>query len=88
MTDNLNELARITDNKIRYIDLKVEYPSLPDNEFIKKLHNIGLSKEDLQEIGVNETFLKQNENKLLPRSVIEKYKEFKYELDKHNKIKK
>lgn len=87
LTDNLNDSARILNTKIRYVDFRLENKSLDNDNYIKKLHNSGFSKEDLQEIGVDETFIKQNSNKLLPRTVIEKYKEFKYELNKHNQTK-
>lgn len=75
------------DTKIHYVDFRINNQNLPDGEFIKKLHNAGFSKEDLEEIKVDEDFLKRNADKLLPRSVIQKYNEFKFELKEHYKKK-
>jgi len=42
--------------------------------FIKKLNSAGFSKEDLEEIGVDESFLKENATKLLSKKVIDNTK--------------
>lgn len=86
-TNNLNDSHNKLYKTIKYVDLKTEFNHLDNDSFIKKLHEAGFSKDDLSEIGVNEAFLKTNENKLLPKSVIEKYQSFKTELDSHLKKK-
>lgn len=87
ITDNLNDSHRINDLKIRYVDFRLENKKLENDAFVNKLHNAGFSKEDLVEIGVSDDFIKQNNEKLLPRIVIDKYKDFKNELRKHNNSK-
>lgn len=82
ITNNLNDAYRILNLKISYIDFRLENKDLNNDEYIKLLHSEGFSKEDLQEIGVNHKFMETNNNKLLPRVVIEKYIEFKKEFDK------
>ena len=66
ITDNLNDLSRILNTKIKYVDFRIENNGLDNDAYIKKLHSEGFSKEDLEEIGVNDAFLKQNKVKLLP----------------------
>ncbi len=74
VTDNTNDLGRILNNKIHYLSFYMENKNLDDDSYIKKLNDEGFSKEDLEEIKIDETFLKQNGNKLLPRTVINKKK--------------
>jgi hypothetical protein len=86
-TKNLNQISRVLDNKIRYVDFEKDNKHLDNDAYIKKLHSAGFSIEDLDEIGVNEDFINQNKDKLLPSIVIKKYLEFKDELDNHKNIK-
>ncbi len=88
ITDNVYKSESILNTKIRYVDFRITNKDLDNDKYLQKLHSEGFSKEDLIEIGVDEKFLEQNKDKLLPRTVIEKYKEFKFELEKHNKEKK
>jgi len=84
LTKNLNESNRITHLKIRYIDLRIEFQNEPDNvKFLQKLQNDGFSKEDLEDIGVNEKFIKLSEQMLLPKKVADKYNEYKLEMYKY-----
>lgn len=83
LTKNLNDLSRVLDNKIRYVDFEKDNKDLDNDTYIQKLHNNGFSLEDLKEIGVDDVFLKNNEDKLLPKNVIEKYIAFKNELEIH-----
>lgn len=83
LTNNINDLHRILDLKIRYVDFSTSNTNIDDGTFILKLHAAGFSKEDLVEIGVNEEFIKKNSSRLLPRAVIDKFKAFKAELNHH-----
>ncbi len=83
LTDNLNELSRILNTKIRYVDFEKENKGLDNEAYIKKLHDFGFSFDDLKEIGVDDVFLNQNKEKLLPRKVIEKYTSFRNELENY-----
>ncbi|MCZ2222054.1 MAG: hypothetical protein LC122_00270 [Chitinophagales bacterium] len=71
ITNNLNDSNRILDNKIRYVDLKVENVNVSNDLFVKKLIDNGFSKEELEEIGVNDDFINNNKDKLLPKKIIE-----------------
>ena len=83
LTNNLNYLSRVLDTQIRYVDFEKENKGLDNETYIKKLHEWGFSIEDLQEICVDDIFLKQNKEKLLPRKVVEKYTAFKNELENY-----
>jgi len=83
ITNNLNDSHYTNDLKIRYVDLRLENKNLSNDDFIRVLNENGYSKEDLEKIGVNNKFLKMNKSKLLPKKIIDKYKEFKIELEKH-----
>lgn len=84
LTSNLNAAYKTLDTKIRYVDFRFENRELDNDDFIKKLHLRGFSKEDLEDIGVDKEFLEKNNDKLLPRSVIEKFISFKIEFEKYN----
>ena len=88
LTDNINDSASILNTKINYTNFCIVNIDLDDDAFVNKLRVDGFSKEDLEEIKVDKEFIRQHKNKLLPRSVMKKYKEPKYELDKFNKLKK
>ena len=83
LTNNLNELSRILNTKIRYVDFEKENKGLDNKSYIKKLHDWVFSFDDLKEIGVDDVFLNQNKEKLLPRKVVEKYTSFRNELENY-----
>lgn len=87
-TNNLNDSHRLLDTKIRYLNFYIENKMLDDDNYIKKLHDSGFSKDDLEEIGISDDFIRKNKDKLLPRNVINKYNDFKNELNKYHKNKK
>lgn len=87
LNDNFNNSNRILHNKIHYMDLYLANKHLTNDELIKKINDGGFSKEDLEEIGVNDEFLNSNKSKLLPRKVISKFIEFKIALYNYNKEK-
>ena len=87
-TTNLNDSHRELDTKIRYLNFYIDNKNLDDENYIKKLHDAGFSKDDLEEIGISDDFIRKNKEKLLPRNVINKYNDFKNELNQHHKNKK
>jgi hypothetical protein len=84
ITDNLNDSHRILMNRTRYLDVKIKHGHLPNNQFVKKLSDNGLSKEDLKEIGVNDDFINANDKILLPREILKNYLSFKEYIEKSN----
>jgi hypothetical protein len=86
-TNNINDLSRVLDLKIRYVNFENNHKSLDNDAYVKKIIEYGFSKEDLEEIGVENIFLTVNKNRLLPKKVMEKFNDFKGELENHYKSK-
>lgn len=84
-TNNLNDSHRILSTKIHYLSFYMENKNLDDDSYIKKLHDSGFSKDDLEEMGISDDFIKKNNDKLLPRNIINKWNDLKSELNKHHK---
>ena len=74
------QLAQIIDDEdtTEFDNLEVKYVK------VARLN----SKDDLEEIGISDDFIRKNKEKLLPRNVINKYNDFKNELNQHHKNKK
>ncbi len=86
LTKNINDSHRILSNQIRFIHFNNEFKDLPKEEYFKKITLYGgFSKEDLIEIGVDEKLIKENDNKLFSKNVMDKFLAFKTELQKLNK---
>lgn len=79
----LNDRLRILNKKIEYVDFSIKNENLTTDEYIKNLHIMGFSIEDLKEIGVDEIFIRQNELNILPRKVVEKIIVLKESLKEH-----
>ena len=83
LTENINDSHRILSNQIRFIHFNNEYKDLPKEEYLKTLtlHG-GFSKEDLLEIGIDESLIKENSKQLFSKNVMDKFLEFKNEFNK------
>lgn len=80
ITNNINNSNRINHNKIRFIYFHNEYKNADNDEYFAALKSNGFSREDLLEIGINETIINENKDKIFSKNVMEKFLEFKNEL--------
>jgi hypothetical protein len=82
---HINEVTRILNLKINYTNFYLENHNLPIEDYVKKLNQMGYSIEDLKDIGLDENFIKENKGKIFPRAIMQKYNDFRYELENHKK---
>jgi hypothetical protein len=83
LTNNINDVNRKLDLKIRYVSFLLDHRDITDAAiFFTRLQEYGFSKEDLEEIGIDENFLKEHKDKILPRSLMKAYIAFNIEKEK------
>jgi len=83
ITDNINSARYTMDLKVRYNAVILLNKDKSEIEVINELTKNGFSEEDLSFLGISEEFLRTHKDKIYPKSVMDKYNEFKIELHKH-----
>jgi len=83
ITDNINSVSYNMDLKVRYNAVILLNKDKSEIEVINELTKNGFSEEDLSFLGISEEFLRTHKDKIYPKSVMDKYNEFKIELHKH-----
>lgn len=82
-TNNLNDSHQTLSLVIQYNNFLQNNKNLQPDDFINALNKEGFSLEDLEELGVNKETINLHREKLYPKAVMEKYKDFKFELIKY-----